>query len=252
MSVRLLLLTAALGSAGCLRGEDAQAPVRPVESQPTRHVQRAPAGASPTIPEGPACLAMLDGLGVRYRPLDGRRGVETPVEVQGPLANVRYHGWGKAPLVMSCRLAVALTWIGPILSSHGVTSARHSGAYVYRTSRKTGRLSLHAHGLAIDLHAFTFGDGSTLSVERGYSSGQADPCAKTVLNHLACSLATTELFRELLTPGSDADHHDHFHLAIAPDAQPAREAPPKIARRKLPPKIARRRARPAKHYPQGR
>lgn len=244
MSARVVLVAGCLATVGCFRGFETPLSAAPAASS-APPAAATHASAEPHIPEGPACLALLDGLEVQYRALDAKRGVETPIEVQGPLAGVRYFTWGDAPLVMSCRLAVALTWVGPILSSHGITEVRHSGAYVYRASRKTGRLSLHAHGLAIDLHAFSFGDGSSLSVQRGYAAGRTNPCAGPVLNHLACSLSATGLFRELLTPDRDADHHDHFHLAIAPMGG-TRSAPPPS------PLLARRNARPAKRYPPGR
>ncbi|HTU57188.1 MAG TPA: hypothetical protein VMF89_02125, partial [Polyangiales bacterium] len=37
-----------------------------------------------------------------------------------------------------------------------------------------------------------------------------------LLNQLACRLKARGLFRELLTPDYDADHHDHLHLGLAP------------------------------------
>jgi hypothetical protein len=113
-------------------------------------------------------------------------------------------------------LAVALSAIGPVLRRLGITEVRYSGAYAYRRS-KTGRLSLHAHGLAIDVHGFVVG-GRRLTVERDYRRGLRDGCSPTapVLNRVACALRETGRFAELLTPDYDADHRDHFHLAIAP------------------------------------
>jgi hypothetical protein len=46
-----------------------------------------------------------------------------------------------------------------------------------------------------------------------------------VLNRLACSFKSTGLFKELLTPDYNADHHDHFHLAIEPIGEPPEPLP---------------------------
>jgi len=132
------------------------------------------------------------------------------------VGGIRYYANGNLPLICDCRLAVALHRIAPLLRQAGVREARFSGAYSYRRTR-SGRLSLHARGLAIDLHEFVVA-GRTLSVDRDYALGQNHGCSSTtpVLNRLACSLRASGMFRELLTPDSDPDHHDHFHLAIAP------------------------------------
>ena len=172
--------------------------------------------ASLDIPGGDACLRELDGLGVPFRTRGETLGVDTPVVVSGSVGGIRYTANGNLPLICDCRLAVALHRMAPLLRQAGVHAARFSGAYSYRTTR-SGRLSLHARGLAIDLHEFVIA-GRALSVDRDYARGRSSGCssAMPILNRLACSLRASGLFRELLTPDSDADHHDHFHLAIAP------------------------------------
>jgi hypothetical protein len=168
------------------------------------------------IPSGDACLERLDSLGVHYRRLDAKKGIETPIVTTGPVGGIRYFANGGLPLVCDCRLALALHQIGPLLASHGVSAIRFSGAYSYRLSR-VGRLSLHAYGLAIDLHEFVVG-GQNLSVERDFVRGLGDGCAADApaLDQIACTLRQTGLFKELLTPDYNADHHDHIHVAIAP------------------------------------
>jgi hypothetical protein len=168
------------------------------------------------IPSGDACLRELLGLGVAFRRKGETIGVDTPVAVSGAIGGIRYYANGNLPLLCDCRLAVALHRIAPLLQQAGVREARFSGAYSYRTTR-TGRLSLHARGLAIDLHEFVVA-GRTLSVDRDYARDLSPDCSPSgpVLNRLACDLRASGLFRELLTPDYDADHHDHFHLAIAP------------------------------------
>jgi hypothetical protein len=177
--------------------------------------------SSVTIPSGDACIARLGELGIAHRRLAQRRGVDTPILVEGPLGGVEYVAGGGLPFESDCRLAIALHDVGPVIAELGIERLRYSGVYTYRMSR-TGRLSLHAHGLAIDVH-FAFKDGKWLSVKDDYQAGLTDGCAATSppLNQLACQLGRTRLFKELLTPDHNADHRDHLHLAIAPIPPPA-------------------------------
>lgn len=168
------------------------------------------------LPSGTACLQWLGSLGISYRQLDSLRGVDTPVEVTGPISGVNYVTAGKPLVVGDCRLILALDWASRTLTRVGITQVRHSGAYVYRTT-SSGRPSLHARGLAIDLHAVQ--SGSTwFDVERDYEHGTGANCdsLQPFLNHVYCRLHQLALFRELITPDHNAEHHDHFHLGIAP------------------------------------
>lgn len=189
-------------------------PALPTAARPVRRSHRGQ--RSLTIPPGAHCLSWLDRYGVRYRPLGAKAGMVTPVAVSGPIGGVDYVSAGKSSVVGDCRLIVALQWIAPELRALGVRTVRHSGAYVYRTTRK-GRLSLHALGLAIDLHAVEIA-GQKQDVKHDYKVGMRDGCRgrAPALNHLACWLDTSGLFQELLTPDDNRDHHDHLHLAIAP------------------------------------
>lgn len=166
------------------------------------------------LPSGEACLKRLDALGVAYRRLGPRAGVDTLVEIRGPIAGVSYTVHGRPRLVCDCRLALALHDVGPVLAARNVSEVKHSGAYVPRTTR-TGRPSLHARGLAIDAHVFALGQ-ARVSVANDFERGLGCGAGAPVLNQLACDLRETRLFRELITPDHDAHHHDHFHLGIAP------------------------------------
>jgi hypothetical protein len=167
------------------------------------------------IPGGAACLAELARQGVAHERLESLRGVETPVRVTGPIGGIGFVAGAGLPLHCDCRLVVALAWAAPDLQELGVRQVRFSGAYVNRTTR-SGRPSRHALGLAIDLHAMSFGD-QRQEVKRNFSRGLQDGCAQDAppLNRVACRLRQLGLFKELLTPDHDRDHHDHFHLAVA-------------------------------------
>ncbi len=191
---------------------------RPAPSERRKGRTFAGIGSGADIPGGASCLRELSRRGVEYEALDARPGVETPVSIRVPLGGVHYDTWGDGALVCDCRLAIALTELGPELRQIGVTRLQFSGAYVYRTVRSGKRLSLHAHGLAIDLHEVTV-QGAKLSVKRDFARGRrADGTCNQLppVNQIACRAEARGLFKELLTPDSDADHHDHIHLAVAP------------------------------------
>ncbi len=161
---------------------------------------------------GQDCLNELESLDVAFQPLDELRGVQTPVEISGSLGGVTYWSSGGGPLRLDCRLALALCRVGPLLRGHGVTKARFSGAYVYRTTR-SGRLSHHAYGLAIDIHEFLV-RGSSLSVDSDFSRGV--DCQPNIpqLNRISCALKQSRVFDEFLTPDYNRAHHDHLHISI--------------------------------------
>ena len=179
--------------------------------------------SSSEIPSGDACLAELARTSVTHHRLEAKRGITTPVEVTGKIGGIHFG----SPLVADCRFVLALHRVAPVMADLGVSAVRFSGAYSYRMSR-VGRLSLHAYGLALDVHEIRFGT-AWHSVEREFSRGLADGCAPTSppMNQLACRLKATRLFKELLTPDYDSDHANHLHLAIAPTDTPKWEEVPK-------------------------
>lgn len=168
------------------------------------------------IPGGKRCLALLDQLGVSHRSLGPRAGMDTPVQITGAIAGVRYTHDGQSSMICDCRLALALEWSAPVFASFHVSEIEHYGAYSNRRTR-LGRPSLHARGLALDAARFKFAR-STESVAKDYARGLGAGCwsGAPELNQLVCQLRGLGLFRELITPDHDADHRDHVHLAIAP------------------------------------
>ncbi|HVY32509.1 MAG TPA: extensin family protein [Polyangiaceae bacterium] len=167
------------------------------------------------FPGGDQCLSQLHAMGVPFNVVSDKRGVETPIALEGPIGGVRYWTVGAGPMVSDCRLALALAKVAPELRGLGITAMRFSGAYSYRMA-KVGRLSLHAYGLAIDVHEIT-AYGQSFVVAHDFARGLPNGCVDSapVLNRLACRLSQLRLFQELLTPDSNADHRDHLHIAIA-------------------------------------
>jgi hypothetical protein len=137
------------------------------------------------------------------------------VRIRGSLFGIDFKTVANTPLECDCRFVMALSRVVPRLEAHGVEALWYSGAYVFRRTKK-GRLSLHARGLALDVHAVTI-RGKQLWVKKDYASAGAR-CSKSEspLKDLACDLSTLSLFKELITPDHDSDHHDHIHLGIAP------------------------------------
>lgn len=191
-------------------------PAAPPPAPANAWAREAPAPPAPPPMNTGDCLNRLSAGGVRFDMLDATRGVVTPIQVKSDLGGIRYVPLGGLGLVVDCRFALTLMQLGPMLRELGVTALHYSGAYVYRMSAK-GRLSLHANGLAIDVHEVTVG-GEQLSVKKAFVKGLGDSCESNFppLNRVACHLKRSHVFKEMLTPDYNADHHDHFHMAIAP------------------------------------
>jgi hypothetical protein len=168
------------------------------------------------LPGSAACLAELSQRGVPFHALDHELGVKTPIVVDGPISGIRFYTGANGPLIADCRLVLALSLIGPELVSIGVSDVRFSGAYVYRLSNK-GRVSLHAYGLAIDMHGFTR-LGVHYEVEHDFRRGLgfALPADAPAINTIAVRFHNSGLFHEYLTPDDNADHHDHVHVGVSP------------------------------------
>jgi hypothetical protein len=166
------------------------------------------------IPGGEVCVSWLRNLGIPFERLPPKPGIETPIEVTGPIGGIQYVSEGKESIVCDCRLALALDWSSRVLRPLGVDRVAHRGAYVNRTTRR-GRPSLHARGLAIDVGAVRVGN-EWLEVDRDFRRNTHPRCDANLplLNSVSCQLRTLRLFRELITPDDDGDHHDHLHLAL--------------------------------------
>lgn len=168
------------------------------------------------LPGGVACLTQLSLRSVPYHSAGHELGVKTPIVVDGPIAGIRYYTGANGPLLADCRLVLALDLLAPELTALGVSEARFSGAYVYRLSNK-GRVSLHAYGLAIDLHGFTR-LGVHYEVEHDFQRGIGTALGADAppVNVIASRFHNSGLFHEYLTPDDNADHHDHVHVGVSP------------------------------------
>jgi hypothetical protein len=180
------------------------------------------------------CLALLDQWRVPYIAAAPVRGVRTPVEIVGPVGGVRLQPRaGRAP-VMDCELARTLAETAPLFRELGVEALSFSGAYDYRLRRGSHRLSAHAHGLAVDVHAFATARG-LFEVSRDFPLdpdrwrrrerradllpdciGHPGRSAGLFLRTLACRLSLHPALRLVITPDDNADHWNHFHIEAYP------------------------------------
>ena len=177
-------------------------------------------GPGSTGLSGRACLARLDERHVDYRPLDkvdARQSwcqVDTAVRVKRTTAGL------DKPATMSCALAARLDQferevVQPLAREElgrRVVRINHLGSFSCRTRNGGGRLSQHGLGRAIDIAGFRLADGSTIGVAQDWTGSDAN---RQFLRHLA--RRACQYFSVVLTPDSDADHHDHIHLDIGPD-----------------------------------
>ncbi|MFH2005281.1 MAG: extensin family protein [bacterium] len=172
-----------------------------------------------------SCLRMLRSLKVPFRKMRKVKGVATPIKILGNrIGRTQYKPRYKSnKMLMDCRTALALRRASELFRVNGISTVVFSNFYCWRHVKASGRLSRHALGLAIDIHAFHDSQGRKLDVlqdyERGLGRGKTcEGRAKTLkgrrLRDLACDLDASNLFEAVLTPDYDADHHNHFHLSV--------------------------------------
>lgn len=171
------------------------------------------------------CLRLLRALRVPYRRLRHVKGVTTPIRVLGNrIGRTRYVPRYKSnKMIMDCRLAVALARANEVFKANQISALVFSNFYCWRYVEESGRLSRHALGLAVDVHAFIDRKGRRLDVLRDYHrglgkgrtcEGRAKNYRARVLRDLACDLDASGLFETVLTPDYNKGHHNHFHISV--------------------------------------
>jgi len=169
---------------------------------------------------GRACLARLAAQEVVYRPLDSVEAPSSSCRVDTAVRVSRIEAALTHPAVMSCALASRLDdfereVVQPLAVEElgrRVVGINHMGSFACRGTNAGSHLSQHAAGRAIDIAGFGLSDGSTVSVEHGWS----DPGPKRLfLHHLA--RRACGYFSVVLTPDSNPEHYNHIHLDIGPE-----------------------------------
>jgi hypothetical protein len=202
---------------GSPRIDTVPAPPRPARAPapaPVKVARRRP--TTPAAGADRACLADLAALSVPYVNARPVRGVQTPVEIVGPIAGVGLVPRAARLPLMDCALARTLAGVVPVFRRQGVIGLVFSGAYDYRNRRGSPQLSAHAHGLAIDVHAVSTRNGRLLDVTEDWPR----------LRTLATRLRAHPAVRYVITPDDNSDHHDHLHIEAYPGGQVLSAAAP--------------------------
>ncbi len=176
--------------------------------------------SGPSVLSGRACLARLAAQEVLYRPVDSVSAPDSRCHVDTAVRVSRVEAGLNHPALMSCGLASRLDdfereVVQPLAKAElgqRVVRINHLGSFSCRAVNGGSRLSQHALGLAIDIGGFRLSDGSTVSVEHDWR----EPGPKRLfLRHVA--RRACGFFSVVLTPDSNAEHHNHIHLDIGPD-----------------------------------
>lgn len=155
--------------------------------------------------------------------------VAAPMRLHGALHGIQFIAPGVRSVfgILDCRLALALDELAPILAENDVLAVHVDSMYRPRAKMSGSRKpSQHSHGLAIDIMAFTLGDGRTLIVKSdwhgalatpvcGPRSQPVDPTPEALkLWTIVCAIAQKGIFHHMLTPNFNKEHEDHLHFDI--------------------------------------
>jgi hypothetical protein len=177
------------------------------------------------------CRRLLRGAAVRFDPLPEREApaIAEPLALRSSVLGVAFgpaNGMAKNGTV-DCRLAVALLAWAPILRDAGVVRVEHYSTYRPGARvRTSGKVSGHAHALAIDAARFHLEDGRVLEVLEDWDERErgGDPCPVRrsedepgrILRQVVCRAVERELFQVVITPHHDRDHQNHVHMELVP------------------------------------
>ena len=187
-----------------------------------------------------ACEAELTRRAVPFVRGEATEGVLAPVRLRGAIRGVAIHSDRAVKdrersmyEIFDCRLVLALDDFSEMLAHRDVVEMIHMNAYRPKSqngcTQKYWGLQ-HCAALAVDVRAFKRKDGSVLEVERDFHGriglgtcvagiAPSPPTAQaTELWSFVCGAAERALFNVMLTPNYNAEHKNHFHLEITPEA----------------------------------
>jgi len=189
------------------------------------------------------CHAWLDLYGIDYTLGPDNQGVSDPVTVTTPINGMVYRYSGnsspRSTFFMDCTLARSLAAAAPLLRARDVVEVTDIGVYNYRCIGGgtppdcPNGISQHAYAKAIDLAGFTTSDDSFYSVNDDWV---IDPSTETTctaateggkdewLHETICELKAHRVWNIVLTPNYNADHRNHFHVDLTPNADFIRDA----------------------------
>lgn len=217
------------------------APARPAASAPPPALAAIPRGRALGAIETTRCHEMLRDRSIPFDALEATPGVSEPVRVRGEIgAGLVVRSQGAEPrarggrvavdhrfdATFDCRLVLALHAWAPLLREAGFVAIEHVSVYRPRARvAATGRVSGHAHGLAIDLLALVRADGTRFTILDDWTVRDrgAEPCApreepteQAAVRRAVCRGVAEGLFQVVITPHHDDRHANHVHLEVRP------------------------------------
>lgn len=176
----------------------------------------------------PACRALLDRAGVRYRtlpPVRGSGGVCGYDDAVRLLpGGARRASYAPTGLGTSCAVAASMAvWEWQVVQPEAqallgspVTAIEQLGSYNCRRigGGEAGSWSEHATADAIDVAGFLLADGRRIAVARDWKGTGPEATFLHRVRNGAC-----RLFATTLSPDYNAAHHDHLHLDQAERGQ---------------------------------
>ena len=186
-----------------------------------------------------ACASVLNGVKLTYTEVDpiggpGDCGIAAPIKVTaiGGRKSVKV----EPAAVVNCNLAAAaVRWIDtkvqvPALAEFGETVVKIRNAASYacrrRNNQKTGKLSEHALGNALDVSSFELASGKEVTVLKGWRGQKDDSLVEEVVAKVIkrdtpesrflrqVHAGACEVFSTILGPEADKYHVNHFHFDL--------------------------------------
>lgn len=186
------------------------------------------------------CEAELARRAVPFVRGEATEGVSAPIRLRGPVRGVLMHTGRPVKEreksiyeIFDCRLVLALDDFAVLLAKRDIVEMLHINAYRPKTQNGCTQRYWglqHCAALAVDVGYFKKRDGTILNVERDFhgrigrplctgGEGPTPPTpAATDLWSFVCDAAQRAIFHVMLTPNWNAEHRNHFHLEITPDA----------------------------------
>lgn len=183
------------------------------------------------------CHAWLDLYHVAYTEGPSNDGVVDPVTATVPINGLgfRYieNTSPRSTLFADCNLILSLAKAAPMFRARQVTEIADYGVYNYRCIGSgtppdcPQGMSQHAYAMAIDLAGFTLADGTYTTVlddwvidpdDEATCAAATEPGLDAFLHEMICALKDARMWNIVLTPNYNADHRNHFHVDLTPDA----------------------------------
>lgn len=151
--------------------------------------------------------------------------VDDPVSVRPVLRGVTFRpsrvGAAPVPMFAACALALSMDKMSQVLAERGITDVVYFAIYGCRVVAGSSNLSEHARARALDVAGLRAASGTTHLVLSDWEKHQPAPVTAggQLLRQVATALYDADIFHIILTPDYNADHANHLHMDLSPDAR---------------------------------